>query len=210
MSPSMESFVRGGSWRKASDPLWEATSNCLLLFELFTSTAAGQQCRQSRLKCMIKSSILMKVDWLESGSKILDNGLWEAGVTLARVFCWAKIPRKHLSLPSAYPLLFPKRHSLIGWSCVIEFVRVASVLLILVWAETARAFCAQRHCQWTAQLQSHFIESPQAIQVPPQRPSRASVKWLQLAACHWCQVLNVKNSVDFGFGSEVSFSGDQI
>lgn len=120
---------------------------------------------------------------------------------LARVFRWTEIPRQHLSLPPAYPLLPSKCHTLVDWSCVAELVRVASIPLILAWAENTRAFCALGDCKGKGQLKIHFVENPQAIQVPPQRPSRASVKWLGLAVCPWCQALNVKKQCYFGFNS---------
>ena len=157
---------------------------------------AGQRGRSARLKCLIKLSIWMKVIWLEFGSKIWDKSLWKAPCDfLATVFCLAKIPRQHLSLSPVYPLLLSKCHTLVDWSCVAKLVRVASVLLILPWAENTRAFCALGDCKGRGHLKSHFMENPQAIQVPPQRPSRASMKWLQLAVCPWCRALNVKNSV---------------
>lgn len=131
--------------------------------------------------------------------KKLDNGLWKTSVSfVAREFCWASIPHKHLSLVHTYPFLFAKCQSLVDYSYVAEFRSVVGVFLILVWAENTRGSLCTGTLQVKSldfQLKGHLIENPHATQVPPHKPSKASVKWLQLTVGHWRQALAVTNSV---------------
>ena len=123
--------------------------------------------------------------------KKLDNGLWKTSVSfVAREFCWASIPHKHLSLVHTYPFLFAKCQSLVDYSYVAEFRSVVGVFLILVWAENTRGSLCTGTLQVKSldfQLKGHLIENPHATQVPPHKPSKASVKWLQLTVGHWRQ-----------------------